>query len=57
MFYTIVRKQAEIDELLDDCAEAEADGKTKFSGMTYEQGITEAIRWLTEKDAEHPLAD
>lgn len=33
------------------------DGKTRFSGMTYEQGIEEALRWvlgeLEEEDADY----
>lgn len=67
MSYTIVRSQKEIDELLNQCAEAEADGKSAFPGMSFEEmsfeemsfeeGITYAIKWLTDKSAPHPLDD
>lgn len=60
MHYKIVRQEGEIDELLNKCDDAEREG-SKFRGMSYEQGITAAIRWLTETDEEytmgHPLDD
>ena len=35
----------EINEVLDWCMDAEADG-THYHGMTYEQGVRAAIEWL-----------
>ncbi len=52
--YQIVRTSDEIDDLLNEVAEAEDEGRTRFSGMTFEQGIAEMYRWLTERDADHP---
>ena len=41
--------QDEIYAVLDECAENEQlKGCTLYSGMTYEQGVQDAICWLTE---------
>lgn len=55
--YAIQRTTKEIEELIDQCAEARAMGKSKYPRMTYEDGIRAAIEWLTDKQAEHPLDD
>lgn len=57
MSYRIVPTAKEIDDLLNECAKAEAEGNSKFFGMTYEQGIEAAIHWLTDAEREHPLDD
>lgn len=36
---------------------AEEDGFSVYPGMTYEQGIMAAIKWLTEPDADNPFDD
>ena len=48
--------QDEIDEVLNQCAEAADSGESKFWGMSYEQGVEAAIRWLTEGD-QNPMAE
>lgn len=53
----IVRTEKEINQLLNECAEAEDMGTTKFPGMTYEQGIKEAIEWLSGDSNCYPLTD
>ena len=52
------RTDKEIDDLIEKCFEAEREG-SKYSGMTYEQGIQATIDWLfdTGRDSEHPLDD
>jgi hypothetical protein len=57
MAYKIAQDGGEIDELHDECVHAESLGETKYPGMTYEQGVLAAIRWLTDADADHPLKD
>lgn len=57
MLYEIVRSEEEINNLLNECDEAEEVGQTKFLGMTYEQGIKTAILWLTEQSELNPLED
>jgi hypothetical protein len=54
--YKIVRTDKEIDDLLNKCVEAEEHGSA-YRGMTYEQGIKEAIDWLTEEGWEYPLPE
>jgi hypothetical protein len=51
--YTIIRTEQEIDDLLNQASES-ADN-SKYPGMSFEQGIEYAIKWLTEKDAVHPF--
>lgn len=51
--YKIERTDNEIDDLLNACAETKDTQGTKFRGMSYEDGIESAIKWLTEKDAEY----
>lgn len=46
----------EIDDVLNKCAEHIEAGTTKFSGMTYEQGVDAAIRWM-QGDGENPMND
>ena len=53
----IVRSEQEINQLLNQCAEAEEMCTTKFSGMTYEQGIKEGIEWLIGDTDCNPLDD
>lgn len=49
-------QQQEIDQVLNQCAEAADDGRSKFPGMSYEQGVEAAIRWM-QGDGAPPLDD
>lgn len=53
----ILRSEQEIYQLLDQCSEAEAMSTSKFPGMSYEQGVKEAIEWLTGDSDCYPLDD
>lgn len=53
----IVRTEKEINQLLKECVEAEEMETTKFPGMTYEQGLKEAIEWLCGDSNYYPLDD
>jgi hypothetical protein len=48
--------QQEIDAVLDQCSEAEAKGTSRFPGLTYEEGVSCAIRWML-RESEDPLQD
>lgn len=50
------RTQEEIDEVLNKCADA-FDFGSLFAGMSYEQGVEDAVRWLTEHDQDNPMAE
>jgi len=47
----------EIDTILNECAEAADSGQSKFPGMSYEQGVTAAIRWMKGEDDNSPMSD
>ncbi len=49
--------EAEIDEVLNLAEEAEAERKTRWRGMTYEQGVAAAIRWLRGTSTDNPMLD
>jgi hypothetical protein len=52
----IVKSKAEIEDLLSRAVELAEDG-SKFPGMSYEEGIIAALRWLTESDEPDPLEE
>lgn len=54
--YGIVRSDEDIDNLLNECVEAEDSG-SKYPGISYEEGIRAAIDWLIGDDDVHPLED
>ena len=49
------RMQAEIDEILNRCSEQEDEGGSRWPGMTYEQGVSAALRWVTKETDMYPL--
>ena len=53
--YVIVRRDAEIDEVLNVCFDREESGESPLWGMTYEQGVKAAIRWLTDMTQDNPV--
>jgi len=54
--YEMVRTDEEIDDLIIECMRKANDGRSKYPGMTYEQGIRAAIEWLVDHAEQHPLA-
>jgi len=53
----IERKQREIDDLISRALEYVHTGKSKFHGMSYEEGIVAALEWVTGESDEDPMAD
>jgi len=53
--YEIKRPSDEIDNLLNRCNEQIEKGESKYPGMSYEQGIREAIEWITGWGDDPPL--
>ena len=45
----------QIEELKEECLQHIADGRSKFRGMTYEEGIIAVLDWLFGKTDENPL--
>lgn len=54
--YRIVRSDSEIDECLNKAMEA-LDTGSKWPGMSYEEGVEAAIKWLTEEQSLNPMED
>lgn len=46
----------EIDDVLNQCSEQEDQGGSRWPGMTYEQGVAAAIRWM-RFDGPNPMSD
>ena len=51
----LVRSQAEVDTLLNKCADASDAGESQYHGMSYEEGIRDGIQWLIGELEENPL--
>ena len=45
------------DEIEDAINQAYASEGTRWPGMTYEQGVAEALRWCSGQTELHPLSD
>lgn len=52
-----MRTQAEIDEVLNEALESEENGRTRWPGMTYEQGVAAALYWVTGNVEDSPMAE
>lgn len=48
--------QQQIDAVLTACAVADDEGKSRYPGKTYEDGVRAAINWLTDGD-DSPFED
>jgi len=46
----------QIYEVIDTCMQREDEGTTAWPGMTYEQGVANALRWALG-EGETPLED
>ena len=49
-----MRTEQEIEDELD---EVPPDGPSEWPGMTYEQGVERALRWVLEWDDGKPVSD
>lgn len=52
----ITRSQKDIDDVMNWAVEGMAQG-TRFLGMSYEQGVDDALRWATGLTDERPDQD
>ena len=55
--YHIHRDDQQIDDILNLCSERIEQGGSKFTGMTYEQGIDAAIQWILGNEDSNPMED
>ena len=52
----VVRSTEEIEAVKAEAEKAQAKG-TKYPAMTYEDGVTETLRWLTGETDASPMSD
>lgn len=52
----ITRTETEINEQLDKAQEGVENG-SKYSGMSYEEGVKYALEWVTGQSDDKPMED
>jgi hypothetical protein len=52
----VKRTQKEIDDVLNKAADG-IDKGSRWGGMSYEQGVDAALRWITGETDENPMED
>jgi hypothetical protein len=55
--YEVVRTDEEIDDVLNIAVEQADKGGSAYPGMTFEQGVSEGIRWLVGHNDDAPLGE
>ncbi len=53
----IAVSQREIDEVLNAVASRIDEGGSRFPGMTYEEGVRDAISWMLGDNDENPYPE
>ncbi len=53
----IKRTEEEIDEEINNASDQIEQGGTKWFGMTYEQGVDAALRWVLGHTDDKPMMD
>lgn len=53
----ITRTDEQIDEQINAASEQNEEGTTRWPGMTYEQGVDNALRWVTGQSDDVPMED
>lgn len=53
----ITRDENEVWDVLNECTKQIDEGGSRFAGMSYEEGVLSAIRWLIGDTDEHPYPE
>ena len=53
--YYPVRSSAEVDDVLNQCVDAEATGASRYPGMIYEEGVRAGIEWVLGQSDDPPF--
>ena len=53
----IVRSEEEISAMMEICITQISAGGSKWSGMTYEEGVRACLDWLIGDSDDNPMAD
>lgn len=51
------RTKAEIDEVVMQAVDSIETGESRFPGLTYEEGVDAALRWVTGDTEEEPMSE
>jgi hypothetical protein len=54
---TVQRSDDEINEVLNKADDVLETGRSRYPGMTYEEGVANAIRWLLGHHEDNPIED
>ena len=49
--------ESEISDVLGKCVESFEEGRSRWPGMTYEQGVEAAILWMIGDSDTNPMED
>lgn len=55
MSYQVTRSSTEIDDVLNRAGEAQDTGRSAWPGMSYEDGVAEALRWVLGLSDDNPM--
>jgi len=55
--YEVKRSGQQINDVLNAASESEEAGTTRWRGMTYEQGVSAALRWVLGESEDNPMED
>jgi len=55
--YQVERTDDEINDVLNDVSHRINEGGSRYPGMSYENGIEEALQWVLGKSDDHPYKD
>lgn len=56
MLYSIKRSEQEIVDVMNKAADG-FDNGTKWPGMSYEEGVLQALQWLFGETNDNPMED
>lgn len=50
-----MRSQEEIEAQFEEAVAITAEGRSQYPGMTYEQGVRDAMAWVLEESDDAPM--
>jgi hypothetical protein len=57
MAATVQRSESEIDDVRNEVVDLIDEGSSKFPGMSYEEGVENALSWVFGERDESPMVD
>jgi hypothetical protein len=57
MSLRITRTDEEINKLMDDAVRSIDEGTRRYPSQSYEEGIYEALKWVTGQTDDHPYEE